>query len=148
MKTQSKVYQIRFNTHSKDDSDRWRLIENGNEIIVSHIVVDGHTYTTKDWMQDINDFKWHISCVGHCEIKDNVAYIKTVKEESVLLRHILKTISYRFLGTLTTVIVAYSLGASLHVSSLLGVGELIIKPIIYFFHERVWYKFLSIKKKK
>jgi len=148
MKSQSKEYQIRFNTHSKSENDRWRLIENGNEIIVSNIIIDGHTYTTKDWMEDINDWKWHISCQGHCNIKDNVAYIKTVKEESVMLRHILKTISYRFLGTITTVIVAYSLGASIEVSSLLGVGELMIKPIIYFFHERVWYNFLSIKKKK
>lgn len=148
MKTESKLYQIRFNTHSKSDIDRWRLIENGNEIIVSNIIIDGHTYTTKDWMEDINDFKWHISCQGHCNIKDNVAYIKTVKEESVMLRHILKTISYRFLGTITTVVVAYSLGASVEVSSLLGVGELMIKPIIYFFHERVWYNFLSIRKKK
>ena len=148
MKTESKLYQIRFNTHSKSDIDRWRLIENGNEIIVSNIIIDGHTYTTKDWMEDINDFKWHISCQGHCNIKDNVAYIKTVKEENVMLRHILKTISYRFLGTITTVVVAYSLGASIEVSSLLGVGELMIKPIIYFFHERVWYNFLSIRKKK
>jgi uncharacterized membrane protein len=148
MKSQSKEYQIRFNTHSKSENDRWRLIENGNEIIVSNIIIDGHTYTTKDWMEDINDWKWHISCQGHCNIKDNVAYIKTVKKESVMLRHILKTISYRFLGTITTVVVAYSLGASVEVSSLLGVGELMIKPIIYFFHERVWYNFLSIKKKK
>lgn len=148
MKSQSKEYQIRFNTHSKSDSDRWRLIENGNETIVSNIIIDGHTYTTKDWMEDINDWKWHISCQGHCNIKDGVAYIKTVKEESVLLRHILKTISYRFLGTITTVTVAYSLGASIEVSSLLGVGELMIKPILYFLHERVWYNFLSIKKKK
>jgi uncharacterized membrane protein len=147
MKSQSKEYQIRFNTHSKSDLDRWRLIENGNEIIVSNIIIDGHTYTTKDWMEDINDFKWHISCQGHCNIKDNVAYIKTVKEESVLLRHILKTITYRFLATITTISIAYSLGASLEVSSLLGIGELLIKPVIYFFHERTWYNFLSIKKK-
>lgn len=147
MKSQSKEYQIRFNTHSKSDLDRWRLIENGNEIIVSNIIIEGHTYTTKDWMEDINDFKWHISCQGHCNIKDNVAYIKTIKEESVLLRHILKTITYRFLATITTVLIAYSLGISLEVSSLLGIGELIIKPVIYFFHERTWYNFLSIKKK-
>jgi uncharacterized membrane protein len=50
-----------------------------------------------------------------------------------LKRHILKTISYRILGTLTTVIVAYSLGASLKVSSMLGVGELVLKPVIYSF---------------
>lgn len=147
MKPQSKTYQIRFNTNSKDESDRWRLIENGNETIVGHIVVDGHTHTTKDWMEDIGDWKWHISCIGYCEIKNNVAYIKTVKEDSVFLRHILKTISYRFLGTITTISVAYSLGASVELSSLLGVGELLLKPIVYFLHERIWYKYLSIKKK-
>jgi len=63
-----------------------------------------------------------------------------------LKRHILKTITYRILGTLTTVITAYMLGASLEVSSLLGLGELLIKPIIYFFHERLWYKLIRLKK--
>jgi uncharacterized membrane protein len=147
MKKENKVYQIRFNTNSKSESDRWRLIENGNEIVVSHVIIDGRTYTTKDWMSDINDFKWHISCIGNCNIIDGIAYIKTIKDDNVFLRHILKTISYRFLGTLTTVITAYSLGVSFQLSSLLGVGELVIKPIIYFLHERVWYKFLSIRKK-
>jgi uncharacterized membrane protein len=63
-----------------------------------------------------------------------------------LKRHILKTISYRILGTLITVISAYALGASFEMSSLLGVGELLIKPIVYFLHERVWYKFIRVKK--
>ena len=63
-----------------------------------------------------------------------------------LKRHILKTISYRILGTLITVIVAYSLGASLKVSSMLGVGELVLKPVIYFLHERIWYKHIRINK--
>ena len=76
--------------------------------------------------------------------------MKTQQEtkESVLLRHILKTISYRILGTLTTVTLAYSLGASLQVSSLLGIGELVLKPVIYFLHERVWYKYIKVNRKK
>ena len=65
---------------------------------------------------------------------------------SSLKRHILKTMSYRILGTLTTVTIAYSLGASLEVSSMLGVGELVLKPVIYFLHERLWYKYIRIKK--
>jgi uncharacterized membrane protein len=60
-------------------------------------------------------------------------------------RHILKTISYRLIGTLTTIIVAYALGVSLELSSLLGVSELMIKPTLYFFHERAWYKYIRIK---
>lgn len=144
--TESKKYQIRYNTVSKKDSERWRLIENGNEILVSNIIIDGSTYTTKDWMEEIKDYKWHVTCEGHCEIKNNVAYIKTVKEDSVLRRHILKTISYRIIGTLTTVSAAYFLGAPIALASMLGAGELILKPIIYFFHERFWYKFVKIKK--
>ena len=67
--------------------------------------------------------------------------------ESNLVRHILKTVSYRILGTLTTITIAYSLGAALSMASLLGVGELVIKPIIYFFHERLWYKYIKIGKR-
>jgi hypothetical protein len=52
------------------------------------------------------------------------------------------------LGTLTTVIVAYSLGVPLEISSMLGVGELLLKPVIYFLHERAWYKWIRIGIKK
>lgn len=146
MKSKIKTYQIRYNTVSKNENERWRLIENGNETLVSDIIIDGHTYTTKDWIPEINDYKWHVSCLGYCEIKNNIAYIKTIKEDSVLIRHILKTISYRFFGTLTTFCVAYLLGAPIEISALLGIGELIMKPFIYFFHERLWYKYVRIKK--
>jgi uncharacterized membrane protein len=148
MKNQSHQFQIRFNVNSKAENERWRLITDGHELLVSNIIINGHTYTTMDWMPDINEHKWHISCEGYVTVKNNTAYITTVKEESVVARHILKTFSYRILGTLTTVLVAYSLGASIQLSSLLGVGELLIKPIIYFFHERVWYKYLRIGNKK
>jgi hypothetical protein len=139
-----KKFQIRYNTQSTSDIDRWRLIEDGNEILVSDIIIDGHTFTTKDWMPELNEHKWHISCEGHCNVENNIAYVKTVKEESVLTRHVLKTISYRILGTLITVTAAYSLGASIEMSSLIGVGELAIKPVVYFLHERFWYKFIKV----
>lgn len=58
-------------------------------------------------------------------------------------RHIAKTISYRILGTLTTIIIGYILTGNIILSSSLGIIELIIKPLIYFCHERVWYKYVS-----
>lgn len=143
---ESKTYQIRYNTVSTNDTERWRLIENGNETLVSDIVINGLTHTTKDWMPEINDYKWHVSCVGYCTVKNNVGYINTVKEESVLTRHVLKTLTYRIVATVTTVITAYSLHVPLTISALLGVGELLIKPIIYFIHERIWYKKIHLKK--
>jgi uncharacterized membrane protein len=70
------------------------------------------------------------------------------KENNIILRHILKTISYRVFGTFITVSVAYLSGVPIHVSALIGVGELLIKPIFYFLHERFWYKFIHVGRKK
>jgi uncharacterized membrane protein len=62
-------------------------------------------------------------------------------------RHVLKTFSYRLIASITTVITAWSMGLSLEMSSLLGISEIMIKPIIYFFHERIWFKYIRIKGK-
>ena len=67
--------------------------------------------------------------------------------DHTIKRHVLKTISYRLIATTTTVITAYCLGLSIQMSSLLGFGELMIKHVIYFFHERVWYNFIKVGRK-
>jgi len=58
-------------------------------------------------------------------------------------RHLVKTISYRLLGTSVTVISAIALGMDVKLASLIGAGELIVKPLLYFLHERVWYKYVK-----
>lgn len=58
-------------------------------------------------------------------------------------RHLVKTISYRLLGTSVTVISAIALGMDVKLASLIGAGELVIKPLLYFLHERVWYKYVK-----
>ncbi len=136
----NKLYQIRYNTDAKNDSERWKLFENGVESFVSGIVVDGYTHTTRDWNEETKEYKGHISCEGYCKVIDGIAYIKAKKDGSAIKRHLLKTISYRILGTTTTFITSYMFGASIELSSVISIGELIIKPILYFIHERLWYK--------
>lgn len=65
-------------------------------------------------------------------------------------RHIAKTVSYRIIGTITTSIIAYSVTGSFTIASMLGVGEIVLKPVVYFLHERVWYNYIKfgIKKKE
>lgn len=58
-------------------------------------------------------------------------------------RHIAKSISYRLIGTITTIILTVSAGLPLKWAGMVGVGELVLKPIIYFLHERVWYKYIK-----
>jgi uncharacterized membrane protein len=137
--SEQKTYQIRYNTNSKDDSESWRLINDGKETLVSDIVITSQTKTTKDYIENLGN-KYHITCEGVLEVKDGVAYIKTKRADNPNLRHLLKTITYRLIATATTVATAYCLGASWEVYSLLGVGELLIKPFIYFLHEKAWFK--------
>jgi uncharacterized membrane protein len=141
-----KTYQIRYNTHSKDDSTSWRLISDGEEILVSDIVITSKTRTTKDFVEEIKSFKYHISCTGHLSIYNNVAYITTNEEKSAFKRHLIKTISYRIMATSLTVFTALLVGADLKTSAILGVGEIVIKPAFYFMHERIWYKLRLPKK--
>ena len=63
-------------------------------------------------------------------------------------RHIAKTVSYRILGSFITVGVSYALTKNIEISSLLGFSEILIKPVIYFFHERAWYKWIKFGVKK
>lgn len=63
-------------------------------------------------------------------------------------RHLLKTISYRILGTTITVLGILILGGSVKMASIFGIGEFAIKPLIYFLHERIWYKWIKFGLKK
>jgi uncharacterized membrane protein len=63
-------------------------------------------------------------------------------------RHIAKSISYRFVGTLTTIVLTLSAGLPLKWAGMVGMGELLFKPIIYFLHERVWYQYIKYGLKK
>jgi uncharacterized membrane protein len=70
------------------------------------------------------------------------------KKVVMFKRHLAKTVSYRILGTLTTVAIALCAGLDWQISSLLGAGELFFKPLVYFLHERFWYKFIKYGIKK
>ena len=63
-------------------------------------------------------------------------------------RHIVKSITYRFVGTITTILLTLAAGLPLKWAGMVGIAELILKPIIYFLHERVWYKWIKYGLKK
>ena len=66
----------------------------------------------------------------------------------LIKRHIAKAITYRIIGTTATILLAYGAGLPIKLASMVGVGELLIKPIIYFLHERAWYKWSKFGLKK
>jgi uncharacterized membrane protein len=58
-------------------------------------------------------------------------------------RHIAKTISYRVVSTLIGFVLMWFISGSIKVGVAFGVAELVYKPIQYYFHERVWYKWIK-----
>ncbi len=61
----------------------------------------------------------------------------TVPQENIK-RSIVKTISWRVVGTLATVIISYVITGTLALAFSIGGIELVSKMVLYFFHERVW----------
>ena len=56
-------------------------------------------------------------------------------------RHIAKTISWRIIGTLDTMILSAIITGSWSMGLTIGGVEVITKMGLYFLHERAWYKY-------
>jgi len=63
-------------------------------------------------------------------------------------RHIAKTISYRVISTVIGFLLMWLISGSVKVGAAFGVAELVYKPIQYYFHERIWYKWIKYGLKK
>lgn len=58
-------------------------------------------------------------------------------------RHIAKTISWRIIGTIDTMILAGLISGDWKIGISVGGAEVLTKMVLYFLHERVWYKWVK-----
>ena len=58
-------------------------------------------------------------------------------------RHIAKTISYRIVSTTIGFLTMWVVTGSVKIGAAFGVAELVWKPIQYYIHERIWYKYIK-----
>lgn len=63
-------------------------------------------------------------------------------------RHIAKTITYRLWSSTMSLLVIKFITGSWQIGALFSSMELIIKPLSYYFHERIWYKWIKYGVKK
>ena len=63
-------------------------------------------------------------------------------------RHILKTISWRIIGTIDTMIISWIITGSWKWGMAIGGVEVVTKMVLYFLHERAWYRFTKFGVKK
>jgi uncharacterized membrane protein len=63
-------------------------------------------------------------------------------------RHLAKTISYRVLSSGVGFLIVWLSTGSVKVGATFTIAELIYKPIQYYIHERIWYKYIKFGLKK
>ncbi|MEI7510164.1 MAG: hypothetical protein WCJ62_11955 [Flavobacterium sp.] len=66
---------IRYNNADIDGTKKWRILLNGNEFLVSEIIVKIPSRTETVDIKDVG-IKHHISCLANqIEFKNNIAYV-------------------------------------------------------------------------
>ena len=60
------------------------------------------------------------------------------------IRHILKSVTWRLVGTVDTVILSWVITGNLETGLKIGGVEVITKMILYYLHERLWYKYIRL----
>tara|TARA_R110002049_G_scaffold308754_1_gene513903 strand:+ start:45345 stop:45602 length:258 start_codon:yes stop_codon:yes gene_type:complete len=69
--------------------------------------------------------------------KKSATYKEDVVKEKPL-RSIVKSISWRIIGTLDTILISWVITGQLALAFSIGSVELVTKMVLYFFHERIW----------
>lgn len=71
-----------------------------------------------------------------------------MKAELSHKRHVLKTITWRIIGTIDTILLGWFISGDPTIGLSVGGAELTTKMILYYLHERVWYNIdFGIKRK-
>jgi uncharacterized membrane protein len=58
-------------------------------------------------------------------------------------RHFAKTLSWRIIGTIDTMLLSSVITGSWEMGLTIGGAEVVTKMVLYFLHERIWYKYFK-----
>jgi adenylylsulfate kinase len=64
--------------------------------------------------------------------------LKKLDKDPTVKRHLLKTVSWRIIGSIDTVLLGWLITGKLETGAKIGGFELLTKMTLYFIHERVW----------
>lgn len=110
----------------------WRTIGTLDTVLISYFVTGEISYGLKIGAFEI------ISKMLLYYFHERLWFRSKIKNPNK--RHILKTFSWRFIGTLDTFIISWIITGNLLTGVKIGVIETISKMVLYFCHEKVWYR--------
>ena len=110
----------------------WRLIGTLDTFLISFILTDsislGISITGFDFILKLFTYYFH----------ERIWYYSKFKNSTK--RHLLKTFSWRLIGSFTTVLISFMLTGNPFSGFKIGFFETFTKMIFYYLHEKIWYK--------
>jgi uncharacterized membrane protein len=76
---------------------------------------------------------------------DSKGIIKVSERVDKPIKSIMKSVSWRIVGTIDTMIISYFITGRVTIAISIGSVEVITKTILYYFHERLWAHIHKIK---
>ena len=116
----------------------WRVIATLDTILLSWLITGNPLTGLKIGIAEV--FTKMILYFFHERIWFKINLSKDGKVLESRKRHIAKTITWRFIGTLDTMVIAWIISGNPLTGLKIGFAEVLTKMIIYYLHERVWYK--------
>lgn len=116
----------------------WRLIGTLDTILISWFItgnsviglkIGAAEITTKMLLYYLHERVW---------FKLNLSQAGIIRNSRI--RHIAKTFTWRGIGTLDTMLLAWLISGNPLSGLQIGLSELMTKMILYYLHERVWYR--------
>lgn len=116
----------------------WRLIGTLDTILISWFItgnsviglkIGAAEITTKMLLYYLHERVW---------FKLNLSQARIIRNSRI--RHIAKTFTWRGIGTLDTMLLAWLISGNPLSGLQIGLSELMTKMILYYIHERVWYR--------
>lgn len=82
--------------------------------------------------------------IGLYYVHERIWFRVNLSNNGVLLesrkRHLAKTVTWRLVGTLDTMLLAWWISGNPLIGLQVGLAEIVTKMVLYYFHERVWFR--------
>ena len=116
----------------------WRLVGTLDTICVSWIVTGNPLTGLKIGLAEITTKMILYYLHERVWFKINLSKAGIIRESR--FRHIAKALTWRGIGTMDTMMLAWVITGNPFAGLRIGMFELVTKTLLYYFHERVWYK--------
>lgn len=116
----------------------WRLVGSLDTMVLSWIITGNPLTGLKIGVSEVitKMFLYYL----HERVWFRIDLSKTGIRLTPRKRHIIKTFTWRGVGTVDTIILSWIITGNPFTGFKIGMAELFTKMILYYFHERIWYR--------